>query len=306
MGSDGDTHGGKASPHDPFEAQRLRAEVHARLFGSADVPTIGAWRVIARIGKGATGTVYRAVASDGREVAIKVVLGAGTSGQARLRREARALRELDHPNIVDIVDVGEFEHGVWVAMELVVGETVRAMMARPATWTAWIERLCPIGDALGAVHRAGLVHRDVKPDNIVVGEGGVAKLVDFGLAKAEPGSAAALVSQLGEPLTRTGASVGTPGYASPEQMLGKPVDGRTDAFALAVTMWEAIFGVLPFRGATADAIGLAAIGGRVSMPPADRAPRELVHALRRGLAAEPDARYTDVDAFVGILRQTLP
>jgi serine/threonine protein kinase len=294
------------SPHDPFEAERLRAEVHARLFGGASSPTIGKWQVVARIGKGAMGTVYRARADDGHEVAIKVVPGASTSGQARLRREAKALRELAHRNIVEIVDVGEFEHGSWVAMELVAGDTVRQMMATPASWTTWIERLCPIGDALGAVHRAGLVHRDVKPDNIVVGADGVAKLVDFGLAKAEPGTAAALVSQLGDPLTRTGASVGTPGYASPEQMLGKDVDGRTDMFGLAVTMWEAIFGVLPFRGATADAIGLAAIGGRIATPPAGVAPLELVHALRRALAADPAARYTDVDAFVGVLRQTLP
>lgn len=291
--------------NDGFEDRRLRAEVHARLFGgtTTEARMIGRWRILERLGQGAMGTVYRT--TDGtREAAVKVVLGKSAASAVRLRREARALRELAHPNIVAIIEVGEFEQGDFVAMELVVGDTLRRRFDPSVPATTWIDRLAPIGHALVAVGKAGLVHRDVKPDNIVFGPGDVPKLVDFGLAKPEPGSAAEDMSHLGDSLTHTGASVGTIGYAAPEQLLGKPVDHRADEFALAVTVCEALFGRVPFVGATADAIGLAAIAGRIDLPAAPQGatargvPPAVVTVLRRALAPDPAARYVDSGVFV--------
>jgi serine/threonine protein kinase len=294
---------------DGFEDRRLRAEVRARLFGAgredgtADARRIGRWQILERLGQGAMGTVYRA--TDGsREAAVKIVLGKNPATATRLRREARALRELAHPNVVGIIEIGEFEHGDFVAMELVAGETLRRRFDPSISTLAWIERLAPIASALVAVGNAGLVHRDVKPDNILFGANDVPKLVDFGLAKPEPGSAAEEYSHLGDSLTHTGASVGTVGYAAPEQLLGKPVDHRADEFALAVTMCETLFGRLPFLGATADAIGLAAIAGRIDLPAAtSRGPlgSDVAAVLRRALAPDPKARYADSGVFIEAL-----
>jgi serine/threonine-protein kinase len=288
-----------------FEDRRLRAEVHARLFGADATKqrTIGRWRIIERLGQGAMGTVYRA--TDGtHEAAVKIVLGKNLSGEARLRREARALRELHHPNIVAIIEVGEFEEGGFVAMELVRGQGMRDRLATggETTWDRWVTQLAPIADALVAIGGVGLVHRDVKPDNILFTADGTPKLVDFGLAKPELGGPAEQLSHLGDTLTRTGASVGTVGYAAPEQLLGNPVDHRADEFALAATLWESIFGGLPFAGATADAIGLAAIAGRIRTPPPGRAPDPAVAVLRRALAPDPAARFADAAVFIAHLR----
>ncbi|MBX7082472.1 MAG: serine/threonine protein kinase [Nannocystaceae bacterium] len=286
-----------------FESRRLHDEVRARLFGGDDGSTrVGRWRILERLGRGGMGTVYRASA-EGTEVALKIVAGNHPAHRARLQREARALRELRHPHVVGIVEVGEFEAGSYVAMELVRGESLRARMAQARSVAQWVALLGPIAEALGAVQAAGLVHRDVKPDNILVDAAAVVTLVDFGLAKPEPGSAAAEASGMGESLTSSGAGVGTVGYAAPEQMLGRPVDHRADQFGFAVTLWEAIFGELPFAGATADAIGLAAIAGRVRAPtrPREDAAR-ILPALQRALAADPAARHRDTAALLAALR----
>lgn len=293
-----------------FEDERLRAEVRARLFRSErDVTTLGPLRVVARIGKGAMGTVYRARTPDDREVAVKLVDRSHTHALARLRRESRALAELDHPHIVRVEATGEHELGHYVVMELVEGGSLRDAIAardtRLADWRWVVALLAPIVEALGHAHARGLLHRDVKPDNVLITETGHAKLADFGLATGEPGSAAAEHDSLGGKLTRTGAAVGTVGYAAPEQLMGQGVDHRADQFAACATIWEALFGVLPFSGKSVDAIGLAAVAGRIDAPPHDRVPAPLVTILRRGLAPTPDARHRDAHALAQALRSAL-
>jgi|LNFM01.2.fsa_nt_gb serine/threonine protein kinase len=293
-----------------FEDERLRAEVRARLFHrTAERSTIGPYQVSARLGVGAMGSVYRARTPDGRDVAIKLVERGHGQALARLRRESRALRELDHPHIVRIEDTGDIDEGAYVVMELVDGESLRSAITcrdpRLADARACLTMLLPVLDALAHAHGLGLLHRDVKPDNVLLGTGDIAKLADFGLATGEPGSAAAERESLGGKLTRTGAAVGTVGYAAPEQLLGQHVDQRADQFAACVTLWEALFGVLPFHGKSVDAIGLAAVAGRIDAPPHDRVPAPVVAILRRGLAPTPAARHADVRALASALRRAI-
>jgi eukaryotic-like serine/threonine-protein kinase len=289
-------------PGGAFEGQRLHDEVHARLFGRDGATTIGAYRVVRKLGHGAMGIVYLASAPDGGAVAIKVVVGSGNEAQRRLRREARALAELDHPNIVRVHEAGEFEHGCFVVMDYIEGTTARAWLDAHTDRAARVAMLLPIGDALVAAHARGILHRDIKPENILIDRDGVPKLVDFGLAKAAPDGEVSLATSGADRLTRTGATLGTLGYAAPEQLLGKPIDHRADQFSLCVTLWEALFGVLPFAGATADAIALAAIAGRIEQPRAHDAPAAWVAAVRRGLAVDPEQRHRDVAALLRALR----
>jgi serine/threonine protein kinase len=291
----------KGPPGGAFEAQRLHDEVRTRLFGRTGATAIGGYRIVRKLGHGAMGIVYLAHAQDGRAVAIKVVASPGEEAQRRLRREARALAELDHPHIVRVHDVGEFEHGCFVVMDYIDGVTARAWLDAHEDRAARLAILLPIGDALVAAHARGILHRDVKPDNVLIGDDGVPKLVDFGLAKAAPDGDVALDTSGAERLTRTGATLGTLGYAAPEQLLGKSVDHRADQFAFCVRLWEALFGVLPFSGATADAIALAAIAGRIDEPRVHDVAPHLLAAVRTGLAPEPARRHRDVASLLRAL-----
>ncbi|HWB78459.1 MAG TPA: serine/threonine-protein kinase [Nannocystaceae bacterium] len=292
----------KGPPGGAFEAQRLHDEVRTRLFGRAGATEIGGYRIARKLGHGAMGIVYLAHTPDDRAVAIKVVASPGEEAQRRLRREARALAELDHPHIVRVHDVGEFEHGCFVVMDYIDGVTARAWLDAHQDRAARVAMLLPIGDALVAAHARGILHRDVKPDNVLIGTDGVPKLVDFGLAKATPDADVALDSSGAERLTRTGATLGTLGYAAPEQLLGNAVDHRADQFAFCVSLWEALFGVLPFSGATADAIALAAIAGRIDEPRAHDVAPKLLAAVRQGLAPDPAKRHRDVATLLRAIR----
>jgi len=255
----------------------------------------------APLGAGGMGEVYEARdVKLGRRVALKLLpVGADEPGRQRLLREARAAAALDHPNAVIIYDVGEDEGGeMFIAMELVRGRPLRAMIGDPSVPIARALRwLVDAARALGAAHRAGLVHRDVKPDNIVVREDGAAKVLDFGIARRDESVAAGDLAAMST-VTADGSLVGTPRYWSPEQLRGEAVDARADQFSWAVTAFELLTGEPPWSAAqpvallskilTADPPPLVGLGAPV--------PEEVERAILRALAKQPGARFATIDA----------
>src|SRR5690606_5212750 len=175
----------------------------------------------------------------------------------RLLREAQALARLTHPHVVTVHEVGTWRDHVFVAMEWVEGVTLRAWLRRKPSVHAIVDCFLQAAHGLGAAHRAGLVHRDFKPDNVMVGRDGRVRVMDFGLARGDAefdGSRSGEIATersddpLQTTLTERGAIVGTPAYMAPEQHLGKPVDAASDQFAFCVACYEALAGERPFRG----------------------------------------------------------
>jgi len=299
--------------------------------------------VLALVGRGGMGEVYAAYDPElDRRIAIKLLrveLGSLRSreAQVRLRREAQAVARLSHPNVVGVHDVGTFEGRVFLAMEFVEGHTLRYwLQARPRGWREIVRVFVQAGRGLGAVHRAGLVHRDFKPDNVMVGADGQVRVMDFGLARPVAGRRATGESPAGRPalsaapdvdgdtplvdvatgvvrnelphvgsgaldvvLTRAGAVVGTPAYMSPEQCAGRAPDARSDQFSFCVALYEALHGERPFAGKTLAALTASIVQGAVREPPAQAAvPSWLRRLLLRGLAADPAARHASIDGLL--------
>jgi len=286
----------------------------ARVIGAS----LGRYVLLAKLGEGGMGEVYSGYDQElNRRVALKVVRSRRADdviGRARTQREAQALARLSHPNVVQVHDVGEMGGELFVAMEYVEGETLRAWQRRhdPATSAgrrAILDMYMQAGRGLAAAHDAGIVHRDFKPDNVLVGDDGRARVLDFGLA-AEDSVAAAEAVETGERhalldrhLTRAGAILGTPGYMAPEQFLAQPVDRRTDVFAFSVALYEALHGELPFAGDTFAARKLAVVDGSPrEPPPAARIPAWLRVVITRGLARDPAARHPSVAAMLAALQ----
>jgi tetratricopeptide (TPR) repeat protein len=292
--------------------------------------TVAGRYVLAKIlGRGGMGTVY--LARDltlGRDVALK--LHHAGSGNARLQREAVAMAKLAHPNVVTVYDVGTVGDRTYVAMEYVHGAgdepvTLRGYLAKPRTWREILAVLVDAGAGLAAAHSAGLIHRDFKPDNVLVGSEGRARVSDFGLAHlasrapAKPtGSRTPDVGVMdvtmlapsqplaeGTPLTETGAVLGTPAYMAPEQASGGAVDARSDQFAFCLVAWEALLGTRPFAGTTLPAIQLAIEAQDFQLPTKDdkQVPSEILRELKRGLAVDPAARHADMAALLAALRR---
>ena len=262
------------------------------------------------IGAGGMGVVYAAVDSElHRRVAVKVLRGArdgalDSRGRERLLREARTLARLSHPNVVTVYDVGMHGEHLFVAMELVEGGSLTTWLRgerRPLGDI--LDRLQEAGQGLAAAHAAGVVHRDVKPDNILVGADGRARMTDFGLARVEPERVKAVVDGVlsDAPLTTTHALVGTPLYMAPEQLMGTTADARSDQWSFCATLYEAVAGVRPFP-AEVTARSEAIDGGTLAAPqPGRRVPGWLERVARRGLRAAPDERWPSVAALVAAL-----
>ena len=284
----------------------------------------------AELGRGATAVVYEATDRElGRRVALKLLQPehASSGAAARLRREAQALAQLRHPNVVTIYDVGVHAGRTFVAIELVAGSSLRRWLAAPRPRAEVLRVLADAGRGLAAAHAIGLVHRDVKPDNILIDARGVAKVADFGLARfvadaagagagddADPGapSAGGEVGAVGEvggvaldrTVTRAGTVVGTLAYMAPEVLRGEPADARSDQFSFCVTLAEALSGTRPFDGATLDERLAAIAGGAPALAPG--LPRRLRAAIERGLAADPSARHASMDALVAVIEPARP
>lgn len=273
---------------------------------------VGRYTVLGLVGRGGAGAVYAAFdAQLDRRVAVKILRPGATGssspeGRARLQREAQAMARLSHPNVVPVFDAGESQAGPFLAMEFVAGTTLRGWLAeKPRTWRQVIAAYVEAGRGLVAAHAAGLVHRDFKPENVLVDAQGRARVTDFGLARSgalsesapavPPGGAAAG----GATLTATGAFVGTPAYMSPEQLYGRPVDARTDQFAFCVALWEALYGERPFAGETFEALAFAVSLGMVRDPPRGTpVPDRIRRALLQGLAGVPGERWPDMAALL--------
>jgi eukaryotic-like serine/threonine-protein kinase len=271
--------------------------------------TIGRYVVLECIGSGSMGIVYTGQDPDlGRRVALKVLrsdsAGGSTGGaRRRLLREAQAMARLSHPNVVAIYDVGMHGDEVFLAMELIDGGTLREWLRRARrSWREVVGVFRRAGEGLAAAHAVGLVHRDFKPDNVLVGNDGRVCVTDFGLARP---ASTAVHERLPEPppqgidsMTRTGAIVGTPAYMAPEQIEGGAADERSDLFAFCVAFYEALYGDRPFTASHIVELAGVIARGQIPPPPAGaRVPSWLRRMVVRGLRAAPSERYAGVAAL---------
>jgi tetratricopeptide (TPR) repeat protein len=286
---------------------------------------IGRFEIERLLGEGAFGQVYLGHDPElERSTAIKIlhphlVEGSRTEGEsrstvveARLLREARALAKLSHPNVIGIYEVGTLEDGrVFIAMEFVSGGSLRDWhKGRQIPWGEALEVYAQAGRGLAAAHAAGLVHRDFKPDNVLRGDDGRVRVVDFGLARTDwegesPAPTATLDEELGSldlRMTRTGAVLGTPAYMPPEQFAGEGVDSHSDQFSFCVALYEALHGERPFQANSVFGLVTVITKGEIAHPiGAHAVPKRIDKVLRKGLAPKPADRYETMEALLEAL-----
>jgi tetratricopeptide (TPR) repeat protein/tRNA A-37 threonylcarbamoyl transferase component Bud32 len=283
---------------------------------------VGRYIVLEKLGGGGMGVVYAAYDPElDRKIAIKLVrASAVTEARDRLLREAQAMARLQHPNVIAVHDVGLHNQGgddeVFIAMELVDGAPLSTLIKeqRPAQ-EELLSLFMQAGRGLAAAHAAGIIHRDFKPDNVLVGQDGRVRVLDFGLARAagegdEKAPPLSLTDEteisgrhaLATPLTRTGAFMGTPAYMAPEQMLGKATDARTDQFSFCVALYEALYGARPFAGETVMELAHHVLNDDVQPVPKDsQVAARLRAVLLRGLKGKPEERFPSMEALLDAL-----
>ncbi|MEZ4402510.1 MAG: serine/threonine-protein kinase [Kofleriaceae bacterium] len=283
----------------PAEPPELTLASPAARLGSR----VGRYLLEDELGRGGMGVVYAAFDPElDRRIAIKVLRSRsaeGTEGRARLQREAQALAKLDHPNVVAVYDVGAVGSDVFVAMELATGGTLRSFQ-RGRPWREIVRAYIAAGRGLAAAHAAGLIHRDFKPDNVLVGGDGGMRVTDFGLVRsadrleaaplASTGPAAAAPGP-GSTLTEAGAVMGTPIYMAPEQMVAGPIGPAVDQFAFAVALWQALHRETPFAAADLPTRHRQIVAGELRPARAREVTPRVQRALVRALAADPSARW---------------
>ena len=320
-----------ADPHSPaseetregVESKVLLARARNKLLGWHEDPVhVGRYRVHERIGTGGMGVVYAAHDDElDRQVAIKILrtdLASGSAGRQRLLREAQAIAKLSHPNVVHVYEVGQEGGQVFMAMELVRGDTLRRW-CQSATRSKHeiVEMFLKVGEGLAAAHAEGIVHRDFKPDNVLVGTEGRPRVVDFGLARAsgdttttrEVAVPLAASSSSGHSLrdfdiTRTGTVVGTPAYMAPEQLERAEPDARSDQFSFCASLFEALYGQRPFHGSTYTELTHSLSQSRpLAVDPVSAGvPRALHPVILRGLSRDPIERYPTMHELLAALR----
>jgi WD40 repeat protein/predicted Ser/Thr protein kinase len=280
---------------------------------------IGHYAMVGILGSGGMGMVWEAYDRKlGRKVALKLLNDAVTrvaDMENRLQREAQALAQLSHPNVVTVYETGEYEGRTFISMEFVDGPTLDAF-CRGLPWRKILEAYIAAGRGLAAAHAAGIVHRDFKPQNALVGQDGRVRVLDFGLARGAdgagpprtgtipPDSGASGSRSLMQPITRSGQVVGTPRYMSPEQCAGEAADERSDQFSFCVALYEALYGERPFLGKTTSALREAALAGRIRPAPSKAGvPPWLRSVLVRGLAGDPAGRHASMDDLIAALQR---
>ena len=301
--------GGEPTPFDDTQpGTSARPDADASFKGR----TVGDYIFGSVIGSGGMGVIYAAMDSKlQRKVAIKVIRAQGTSASkgyasGRLLREAQAMARLSHPNVVTIYQVGTIDDQVYVAMEFIDGQTLTQWLANAKpSWRHALDAMLQAGRGLQAAHAAGLIHRDFKPDNILIRSDGRALVTDFGLARAASGIETpppGTLTVADVSLTQTGAIMGTPVYMAPEQHDGGSTDARSDQFSYCITLYEAVYGQRPFVGNSTEELAAAKRGGRIQpVPTTTRVPRWLRALLLRGLRADRNARFPELKDLLGAI-----
>jgi len=267
---------------------------------------VGRYLILSTLGTGGMGVVFSAYDPQlDRKVALKLLRSglqlATKDAQKRLRREAQAIAQLSHPNVVGVYDVGTTDEGdLYIAMEFVEGETVTQWLrSYPRSWREIVDVFLQAAKGLVAAHGVGLLHRDFKPDNVLVGGDGRVRVTDFGLARsliafdeesARGGNTPSLPTALSSSLTATGTVLGTPRYMPPEQLTGPDIDARADQFSFCVALYEALYGTHPLLGGTAVAM---LDKGEPALPPPDgtKVPAYIGKAIARGLERDRTKRF---------------
>jgi tetratricopeptide (TPR) repeat protein len=304
---------------------------------NTDLPErLGRYVVLDKLGEGGMGVVFTAYDPDiDRKLAIKLLhASASPAAQERLRRECQAMGQLSHPNVVQVFDVGEWQKRVYVAMDYVPGSDLRTWLEQDHDWREILEVFIAAGRGLAHAHAHDIVHRDFKPDNVIVseveGERRV-KVLDFGLAKSVEGDAPSIApdpelelatieerpqqnvresrllsrgdnSRLSAELTRVGAILGTPAYMSPEQHRGAPTNAASDQFSFCVALYEGLWGRRPFEGTTLKSLAFAVVSGKLNPPPNNsKVPAWLWPIIARGLEGQPDKRWPNMNALLAAL-----
>lgn len=279
---------------------------------------IGRYTVLELLGSGGMGVVYRVRDPElDREIALKLLLLGGRSGgdtrgrRARLTREAQLLAQLSHPNIVAVYDVGTVGGDPYIAMELVRGRTLRKWLESTPTWRQILDMFIATGRGVAAAHARGIVHRDFKLENVLVGDDGRPRVLDFGLARPVEGSEMLTKETTAEgsvsavmpaDLTRDGTVMGTPRTMSPEQHRGAPADERSDQYSFCLGMFEALFGMPPFSGEDLRALARRKYAGEMVPIPRDSpVPPRVRKAVLRGLSTQRVARWESMDALLAEL-----
>jgi len=263
---------------------------------------LGEYEIVEHIGRGATADVYKALQPKlNRYVAIKVLSPLFADERAfreRFVREARAIAQLDHPNILPVYDFDQQDNLVYIVMQYVDAGSLADLLGKPLPLDFVLEILEQVGSALSYAHSQGIVHRDVKPGNILLGPGNWVLLTDFGLVKIleDPSS-----------LTQSGMGLGTPDYMAPEQVRGDPVDPRADIYALGATLYQMVTGRTPFEGESGMAVAFKHLSEPLTPPRMinPNLPPALDRVIVKALAKNRDLRYGSVDELVAAFREAM-
>ena len=263
--------------------------------------TFGTYQIIEQIGRGGMASVFKAYESSlDRYIALKVLPPEFLHDEtfaARFQREAKVVAKLEHPNIIPIFSFGIEGGTPWMAMRLISGGSLSAVLNKgPFGLERSVAVIRAVADALSYAHAEGVVHRDVKPQNILLDQQGRVYLADFGIARMVEGGAA---------ITRTGLVSGTPQYMAPEQATGNALDHRMDIYALGIVAYEMFTGSTPFSADTPVAVLIKHVSAPIPIPPKEDVPEELLGPLIRSLAKNPDERWQTADDFASAIERGL-
>ena len=298
-------------------ARSRMASLRDAMFGVSTEPArVDRFIILETLGAGGMGVVHAAHDPRlDRRIALKLVrpeAAAGAAVEARLLREAQAMARLSHPNVVQIHEVGAWEGRVFIAMELVAGQSLAAWLAaRSRGWREIVGVFLEAGRGLAAAHAVGMVHRDFKPENVLVGDDGRVRVTDFGLARGERRaeecgetwreSEGPLASICADVTVETAGFAGTPRYMSPEQFRGEAATSASDQFSYCVALYQALHGIHPFAAEDRSALTDAVLAGKRREPPRIRIPRAIHRALVRGLSHDPGARFSQLPELLAAI-----